>query len=171
MFHEGGFHTSIQTTAGFRIAFPFRGRNPLYLPLQLACGPGDSGNTDLPWPAPSSIFISGGSPQCVQLKTGCKRGMRVSIVADLNRTPHGTNWRRAMHLLSARLARPLIWLSHCMSLTVRFSGVDSIKPQASPLWCSPANPLSFNLAIVTHQAARLNSFPAGTRTAVGRSNT
>ncbi len=38
----------------YGIASPFRGRIPLSPPLQLACSPGVSGHTDLPWPPPSS---------------------------------------------------------------------------------------------------------------------
>jgi len=45
-----------QPRQGLRITFPFRGWIPLSLPLQLACGPRDSGHTDLPWPTPSSAL-------------------------------------------------------------------------------------------------------------------
>ena len=47
----------------YGIASPFRGRNPLSPPLQLACSPGVSGHTDLPWPPPSS-GLRRQSPQC-----------------------------------------------------------------------------------------------------------
>ena len=42
----------------YGITSPFRGRNPLSLPLQPACGPGVSGHTDLPWPPPSSALAA-----------------------------------------------------------------------------------------------------------------
>ena len=54
MFTRAGCSPRSQLRLGLGIAFPFRGRNPLSQPLQLACGPGDPGHTDLPWPAPSS---------------------------------------------------------------------------------------------------------------------
>ena len=55
-FTRAGCSPRSQLRQGFGITSPSRGGNPLSLPLQLACGPGDSGHTDLPWPAPSSIL-------------------------------------------------------------------------------------------------------------------
>ncbi len=54
MFTRAGCSPRSQLRLGLGIAFPSRGRSPLSQPLQLACGPGDPGHTDLPWPAPSS---------------------------------------------------------------------------------------------------------------------
>ncbi len=54
MFTRAGYSPRSQLRLGLRIAFLFRGRIPLSQPLQLACGPGDLGHTDLPWPVPSS---------------------------------------------------------------------------------------------------------------------
>ena len=54
MFMRAGCSPQSQLRLGLGITFPFRGRSPLSQPLQLACGPGDPGHTDLPWPAPSS---------------------------------------------------------------------------------------------------------------------
>ena len=64
MFTRMGYNPRSQLRQAFEIAFPFRGWNSLYLPLQLACGPGDSGHTDLPWPAPSSALSAAVSPVC-----------------------------------------------------------------------------------------------------------
>src|SRR5205807_4243156 len=58
---------------GLGIAFPFRGRSPLSQPLQLACGPGDPGHTDLPWPAPSSPLA-----EAVPLVCLCSRRNRMA---------------------------------------------------------------------------------------------
>src|SRR5260370_16693940 len=54
MFMRAGCSPQSQLRLGLGITFPFRGRSSLSQPLQLACGPGDPGHTDLPWPAPSS---------------------------------------------------------------------------------------------------------------------
>ena len=80
MFMRMGYNPQSQLRQVFEIAFPFRGRNPLYLPLQLACGPGDSGHTDLPWPAPSSTLSVAVSSVCLALGQLQQR-TRVSIVA------------------------------------------------------------------------------------------
>ncbi len=80
MFTRTGYNPRSQLRQAFEIASPLRGRNPLYLPLQLACGPGDSGHTDLPWPAPSSILSMAVSSVCLALGQLQQR-TRVSIVA------------------------------------------------------------------------------------------
>ena len=80
MFMRVGFNPQSQLRQAFEIAFPFRGRNPLYLPLQLACGPGDSGHTDLPWPAPSSTLSVAVSSVC-PAQNWLQQRTRVSIVA------------------------------------------------------------------------------------------
>ena len=56
MFTRASYSPRSQLRLGLGITFPFQGRNPLSQPLQLACGPGDLGHTDLPWPAPSSLL-------------------------------------------------------------------------------------------------------------------
>jgi hypothetical protein len=64
MFTKASFSLRSQLRQGFEIAFPFQGRDPLSLPLQLACSPGDSGHTDLPWPAPSSVLSTAVPLEC-----------------------------------------------------------------------------------------------------------
>ncbi len=80
MFMRMGYNPQSQLRQAFEIAFPLRGRNPLYLPLQLACGPGDSGHTDLPWPAPSSALSAAVSSVC-PAQDWLQQRTRVSIVA------------------------------------------------------------------------------------------
>ncbi len=55
-FMSASFSRQFQLRYGLEIGFSFRSRIPLSIPLQPACGPGDSGHTDLPWLAPSSTY-------------------------------------------------------------------------------------------------------------------
>ena len=56
MFTRTGYSPRSQLRQGLGITFSFRSWSPLSLPLQLTCGPGDPGHTDLPWPTPSSAL-------------------------------------------------------------------------------------------------------------------
>ena len=136
MFTRAGYSPRSQLRQAFEIAFPFRGRNPLYLPLQLACGPGDSGHTDLPWPAPSSTLSVAVSSVCPASKEASNRGRGSRSLPDLTghltaRTGDG----HAPPLSSSGKTFNLAFI--LLSLPVRFPALTPIKPQASPLVVLP----------------------------------
>ncbi len=155
MFTRAGCSPRSQLRQAFEIASPFRGRNPLYLPLQLACGPGDSGHTDLPWPAPSST-LSVASPQCAQHKASCNRGRGSRSLPDLTghltaRTGDG----HAPPLSSSGKTFNLAFI--LLSLPVRFPALLQLNRKLHPLWCSPANSFKFQSCDRTPQAAGLTA--------------
>ena len=80
MFTRAGCSPRSQLRLVLKIASLFRGQIPLYQPLQLACGPGDLGHTDLPWPAPSSTLSVAVSSVC-PAQDWLQQRTRVSIVA------------------------------------------------------------------------------------------
>ncbi len=155
MFTKAGFSLRFQLRQAFEIAFPFRGRNPLYLPLQLACGPGDSGHTDLPWPAPSSLY-QWRSPQCAQHKTGCNRGRGSRSLPDL--TGHLTARTGDGHAPPLSSSGKTFNLAFTLlSLPVRFPALLQLNRKLHPLWCSPANSFKFQSCDRTPQAADLTA--------------
>ncbi len=135
MFTRVSFNPRSQLRQAFEIAFPLRGRNPLYLPLQLACGPGYSGHTDLPWPAPSSALSAAVSSVCLA-QTSSNRGRGSRSLPDLTghltaRTGDG----HAAPLSSSSKTFNLAFI--LLSIPVRFPALAPIKPQASPLVVPP----------------------------------
>ena len=147
MFTRAGCSPRSQLRQGFGITFPFRGRNPLSLPLQLACGPGDSGHTDLPWPAPSSAFSAAVSPVC-PAEAGSNRGRGSRSLPDL--TGHLTARTGDGHAPPLSLSGKTFNLAFILlSPPVRFPALTPIKPQAfTPCGAPPPIPLSFSLAAV-----------------------
>ena len=137
MFTRAGYSPRSQLRQGLRITFLFRGRNPLSLPLQLACGPGDSGHTDLPWPTPSSALSAAVPPECPSeffLSGNRERGSR--SLPDL--TGHLTARTGDGHAPPLSLSGKTLNLAFTLlSLPVRFPVLTPIKPQASPLVVLP----------------------------------
>src|SRR5512137_1258607 len=135
---SAGCSRQSQLRYGFGIGFSFRSCIPLSIPLQPACGPGDSGHTDLPWLAPSSIYT-----------------MAVPIAFPRDRSLIDGNYRRGSRslpdltgYLTARTgdghAPPLSLSGKVVSLTfillsppVSFPALSPIEPQASPLVVLP----------------------------------
>ncbi len=155
MFTRVGFNPRSQLRQAFGISFPFRGRDSLYLALQLACGPGDSGHTDLPWPAPSSAYRRR-SPQCAQLKAGSNGGYGSRSLPDLTghltaRTGDG----HAPPLSSPGKTFNLAFI--LLSPPVRFPALLQLNRKLHPLWCSPANSFKFQPCGRTPQAAGLTA--------------
>ncbi len=155
MFTRTGYSPRSQLRQAFEIAFPFRGRNPLYLPLQLACGPGDSGHTGLPWPAPSSTLSVAVSTVC-QHKASCNSGRGSRSLPDLTghltaRTGDG----HAPPLSSSGKTFNLAFI--LLSLPVRFPALLQLNRKLHPLWCSPANSFKFQSCDRTPQAADLTA--------------
>ncbi len=155
MFMRVGFNPQSQLRQAFEIAFPFRGRNPLYLPLQLACGPGDSGHTDLPWPAPSSTLSVAVSSVC-QHKAGCNRGCGSRSLPDLtgHLTARTGDGHAPPHSSSGKTFNLAFTL---LSLPVRFPALLQLNRKLHPLWCSPANSFKFQSCDRTPQAAGLTA--------------
>ncbi len=155
MFMRMGYDPQSQLRQAFEIAFPFQGWNPLYLPLQLACGPGDSGHTDCRGPLLPPLY-QWRSPQCAQLKTGCNRGRGSRSLPDLTghltaRTGDG----RAPPLSSSGKTFNLAF--KLLSLPVRFPALLQLNRKLHPLWCSPANSFKFQSCDRTPQAAGLTA--------------
>ncbi len=155
MFTRMGYNPRSQLRQAFEIAFPFRGRNPLYLPLQLACGPGDSGHTDLPWPLLPPLY-QWRSPQCAQHKASCNSGRGSRSLPDLTghltaRTGDG----HAPPLSSSGKTFNLAFI--LLSLPVRFPALLQLNRKLHPLWCSPANSFKFQSCDRTPQAADLTA--------------
>src|SRR2546427_8775446 len=135
---RSGFSPQSQLREGLRIAFLFRGRDPLSLPLQPACGPGVSGHTDLPWPPPSSALAA---------------AVPVTSLSNLAISDSNYQWgSRSLPDLTGRLtaragdghAPPLSSSGKVFSLTlnllsllVSFLALTPIEPQASPLVVLP----------------------------------
>ncbi len=131
---SASFSRQFQLRYGLEISFSFRSRIPLSIPLQPACGPGDSGHTDLPWLAPSSTYK-----------------MAVPLAFPSRSKPLAGNQRcgsRSLPDLTGYLtartgdghAPPLSLSGKVVSLTfillappVRFPALSPIEPQASPL--------------------------------------
>ncbi len=135
MFTRAGYSPQFQLRQAFEIASPFRGRNPLYLPLQLACGPGDRGILTCRGPLLPPLY-QWRSPQCAQHKAGCNRGRGSRSLPDLTghltaRTGDG----HAPPLSSSSKTFNLAFI--LLSLPVRFPALTPIKPQASPLVVLP----------------------------------
>ncbi len=121
----------------YGIASPFRGRHPLSPPLQLACSPGVSGHTDLPWPPPSS-GLRRQSPQCAPGPEGpggnWGRGSR--SLPDL--TGHLTARADDGHAPPLSSSGKVVSLAFILlSPRLRFPALTPIKPQASPLVVPP----------------------------------
>jgi hypothetical protein len=135
MFTRASFSPRSQLRQALGVSSPFRGWNPLYLPLQLACGPGDSGHTDLPWPAPSSALSAAVSPVC-PAQAGCNRGCGSRSLPDL--TGHLTARTGDGHAPPLSLSGKTFNLAFTLlSPPVRFPALTPIKPQASPLVVLP----------------------------------
>ncbi len=155
MFTKAGCSLRSQLRQAFEIAFPFRGRNPLYLPLQLACGPGDSGHTDLPCPLLPPLY-QWRSPQCAQHKTGCNRGRGSRSLPDL--TGHLTARTGDGHAPPLSSSGKTFNLAFTLlSLPVRFPALLQLNRKLHPLWCSPANSFKFQSCDRTPQAADLTA--------------
>ncbi len=137
MFMRAGCSPQSQLRYGLGIGSPFRGGSPLSIPLQPACGPEDSGHTDLRCPR----FLS-------LIGCGPTRVPSNPLDSDGNMW-HGS--RLLSHLrehLTARTgdghAPPLsssgkifIMAFTLLSLPVRFPALTPIKPQASRLVVLP----------------------------------
>ncbi len=121
----------------YGIASPFRGRYPLSPPLQLACSPGVSGHTDLPWPPPSS-GLRRQSPQCAPRAEarGSNWGWGSRSLPDL--TGHLTARADDGHAPPLSSSGKVVSLAFILlSPRVRFPALTPIKPQASPLVVPP----------------------------------
>jgi hypothetical protein len=135
MFTRVSCNPQSQLRQAFGISFPFRGWHPLYLPLQLACGPGDSGHTDLPWPAPYSAFSAAVSPVSYARRPS-NRGRGSRSLPDL--TGHLTARTGDGHAPPLSLSGKTFNLTFILlSPPVRFPALTPIKPQASPLVVLP----------------------------------
>ena len=137
MFTRASYSPRSQLRPGFGITYPSRGRNPLSQPLQLACGPEDSGHTDLPWPTPSSTLSAAVPSECpLEKLLGSNRGCGSRSLPDLTghltaRTGDG----HAPPLSSSSKTFNLAFI--LLSPPVRFPALTPIKPQASPLVVLP----------------------------------
>ncbi len=137
MFMRAGCSPQSLLRYGLGIGSPSRGGSPLSIPLQPACGPEDSGHTDLPLPPFLSLI-------------GCGPTRVPSNPLDSD----GNMWRGSRSLshlrehLTARTgdghAPPLSSSGKIfnlaftlLSLPVRFPALTPIKPQASRLVVLP----------------------------------
>jgi len=137
-FTRAGCSPRSQLRQDLGITSPFRGRNPLFPPLQLACGPGNSGHTDLPWPTPSSALSAAVPlvcPASFRSAAGNKRRGSRSL-PDL--TGHLTARTGDGHAPPLSLSGKIFNLAfNLLSSPVRFPALTPIEPQASPLVVLP----------------------------------
>ncbi len=135
MFMRMGYNPQSQLRQAFEIAFPFRGRDPLYLPLQLACAREIRGILTCRGPLLPPLY-QWRSPQCAQLKTGSNRGRGPRSLPDL--TGHLTARTGDGHAPPLSSSGKTFNLAFkLLSLPVRFPALTPIKPQASPLVVLP----------------------------------
>ncbi len=109
MFTRAGCSPRSQLRYGLGVGFSSRSCSPLSIPLQPACGPGDSGHTDLPLP----VFVIS-LKRTLTARTGDGHAPPLSL--------SGKVFNLAFTLLS---------------LPVRFPALTPIKPQASRLVVLP----------------------------------
>ncbi len=137
MFTRVGCNPRSQLRYSLGIGSPFRGGSPLSVPLQPACGPGDSGHTDLPLPVPSSALSAAVPQECSgPLDTGGNMWHGSRSLSHLRehltaRTGDG----HAPPLSSSGKIFNLAFI--LLSLPVRFPALTPIKPQASRLVVLP----------------------------------
>ncbi len=155
MFTRTGYSPRSQLRQAFEIAFPFRGRNSLYLPLQLACGPGDLGIMTCRGPLLPPLY-QWRSPQCAQHKASSNSGCGSRSLPDL--TGHLTARTGDGHAPPLSLSGKTFNLAFTLlSLPVRFPALLQLNRKLHPLWCSPANSFKFQSCDRTPQAADLTA--------------
>ncbi len=155
MFTRMGYNPRSQLRQAFEIASPFRGRNPLYLPLQLACGREIRGILTCRGPLLPPLYQRR-SPQCAQHKTGSNRGRGSRSLPDL--TGHLTARTGDGHAPPLSSSGKTFNLAFTLlSLPVRFPALLQLNRKLHPLWCSPANSFKFQSCDRTPQAADLTA--------------
>ncbi len=137
MFMRAGCSPQSQLRYGLGIGSPSRGGSPLSIPLQPACGPEDSGHTDLPLPAPSSALSAAVPQECPAILDSdgnMWRGSR-SLSHLREHLTARTGDGHAPPLSSSGKIFNLAFT--LLSLPVRFPALTPIKPQASRLVVLP----------------------------------
>ncbi len=137
MFTRAGCSPRSQLRYGLGVGFSFRSCSPLSIPLQPACGPGDSGHTDLPLPVPSSA-LSAAVPQECSIPLGSDGNMGHGSRSLSHLREHLTARTGDGHAPPLSLSGKVFSLAFTLlSLPVRFPALTPIKPQASRLVVLP----------------------------------
>ena len=127
------------------------------LPLSPACRPRDSDHTDLTLTAPSSHLSRAVFYECIYSEeqiSNIKCGSR--SLPDL--TGHLAARADVGHAIPLSASGKSFRLTIIvLSPLVRFPALSPIKPQTTPLVCSPANSFKFQPCDRTPQVARLTA--------------
>ncbi len=153
MFTRVGYNPRSQLRQVFGIAFPFRGRSPLYLPFSSRVAREIRGMLTCRGPLPPPLYQRQSS-QCAQRKADSNGECGSRSLPDLTghltaRTGDG----HAPPLSSSGKTFNLAFI--LLSLPVRFPVLLQLNRKLHPLWCSPANSFKFQPCDRTPQAAGL----------------